>query len=232
MFSGDVCAVVAEMGNDGEFAVGIGNIRLIGLLSIGTCLLLVSSGCWRPCVRHGCPPVYSTEAVVDAAGTQQPGCDDSCSPGACDAGEEMRVSERGCRTCRHLRPLARLGRPVVEAAYYNHPRFHPVPVRPVFSPRFSPVPTSDALIPEVLPTPPALPPEQIELIPPGAVPEQIRTRQPQPEHGDRLTREPRAFAPAGQAGSWIFRPSAPQVSNPLTAARLERQGGDEWRVRR
>ena len=90
-----------------------GIARLARLLAAGGCLLLGLSGC--QCSWHSCCDLL--QRWPDAADQSGPA--------------------RGGRVCPKCgKPIpGRRERGAAPAAYYNHPRFHPVPTQPVFTPR-------------------------------------------------------------------------------------------------
>jgi len=116
--------------------------RSIGLVA-GCCLVLACSGCrfgehwraaeWRYQIAHAldtaeraeCPAAPSPTGCPtdgDCGSTCVPLPVDACGPMLCGCGLP------GCLSC--AGPNAAVG-----VAYYRHPHFHPVPLRPVFSPR-------------------------------------------------------------------------------------------------
>jgi len=115
------------------------------------------------------------------------------------------AANRICRGCGHH------DNAVAEVGYYNHPRFHPVPTRPVFAPKTGGPIVSNG---QVRPLPP---PPHIELAPPTPVPEEIRAPRPQPlPTADRVT------SSAGRNGSgafsWIFSPPSRSDDSPRRVA--------------
>ena len=116
----------------------------------------------------------------------------------------------------------------VEPVYDNHPRFHPVPIEPVFSPRTDLTPeaglpqddclpaTPSAEEPPTADAPPSteepssaeeLPP--INILPPTVAPEEIRVPQPaRKEQPERVTDAPRRLTmTTSRPFGWLFRPS-------------------------
>jgi len=148
---------------------------------------------------------------------------------ACD--QELVYPEGGCETCGG--PLAALrcrlcstrGRlrglfqEATTVEYYNHPRFHPVPTRPVFQASFDSIAGGQVQpVPTASPTPvsPSLPdpPPLMEVKPPAMppTPEKIHTPDPEPSHSkDRLTQGPPRAVTRRAPSSWIFQPSTPAV---------------------
>ena len=152
---------------------------------------------------------------------EEPVCpEDECE--SCDgplAGLRCRLSSKRGR-------LRGLFQQATTVEYYNHPRFHPVPTRPVFqasvdsiaagqpwmSPTSNQMPTSGAL-----PNPP--PPVEVNPPPMPPTPENIRTPDPEPSRKDRLTRGPQRPVERRAASSWIFQPSAAPSGQAVRHAR-------------
>ena len=113
-----------------------------------------------------------------------------------------------CGTCGGVLDDGQSPPPPAALGYDNHPRFHPVPVRPVFSPYLGPEP---------VPTPP---PDtgNASVSPPGAIgpslpkPEEIPVPPPKSVAGPNLSvpNVPNTLPPAQQqASDWIFSPPPP-----------------------
>jgi len=195
--------------------------RSIRAAVLGCCLLLVCSGCrfvqrwreaeWRYRITRGPDPADCTGRMADARSEGCPTDGDGASKRTCESVEACRLRSCGCRL--GWRPNYAGPGEAIPVAYYFHPRFHPVPLRPVFSPRFAEVPLAEPLgVPPHTPQPiitPGMVPPRIELIPPAPVPEEILRPQPEPRSEDRLTSVPRRLSTRAEARSWIFLPSAP-----------------------
>ena len=210
------------------------------------CLTLLLSGCWHVNPRHGLilrgdwsfevnripwmashNDCYQEPMAPPCLG---PGGGPGGGPEGCDA---TPCEARGCgpKACK-LRPQggcadAAQGDACVD--YGNHPRFHPVPTKPVFSPRgpgLSGVPTSPpgnycpvpgrfhgATIPEpeVIPAPKPKPSQ-------GAAPAKPKATAPKPRTvpADSGTKpsEPKRLAKPTTQSAWIFTP--PQDWDPET----------------
>ena len=179
-----------------------------------------SSGGGQGCGGQGCvntlgeefggQPAFPTEAPVLIEG-QQTGHMSPGVPGTCNHCGRATFVNRACRTCgKHGRSAN------AEVGYYNHPRFHPVPTRPVFAPRaneFS-APYGRVMHGQPVRTQAGIPststqmgPTQIELTPPVPVPEEIRAPRPEAQPSeDRVTTAPRRLAGTPRPFSWIFSP--------------------------
>jgi hypothetical protein len=207
------------------------------LLLAGACLLIVClGGDSRLRAAHATAaadvsPVRSVP-VRPSSSTCQPGFlyDDAVptlGPGAC--GCQARQPAPCCSGCPAAAmcglccPWAVCGRPLLTPAptvpvgYHNHPRFFPVPTRPVFSPRvipmMCPVPTPVAA--EQTPADSGAP--QIHISPPPPVPEEIRTPAPEeiygptssPKKEDRVTSVPPADRAASHPSGAILQQPTP-----------------------
>ncbi len=167
---------------------------------------------------------YPTPAPM-SAGEDQVGYASPSGEGLCGQCGSSLPANLACRTCGHHRQNA-----AAEVGYYNHPRFHPVPTRPVFSPR-----TDEAMVAggQVMPvqaqTPSAQPipaAPQIRLAPPTPVPEEIRAPRPQPlPTADRVTASPGRTDSVSPSFSWIFNPSTKPIQ---TATRVAPQSQPRW----
>ena len=167
------------------------------------------------------PPPADLEAT-DGMGTMSgpwPDAEGVDCPCGCDSADGCAVaSETDEPGCRGRLACIGLARPLLAAFSKEHPvrpRFHPVPLRPVFRPVDAPTPavavevdaeTSGTAAP--LPLPGQRLPGQwappLEIPVPMPVPEGLPLPEAQPEGSDRLTR---AAAPAEAATgrkSWIF----------------------------
>lgn len=176
-----------------------------------------------------CDPALPNEAVPKEAGPQQSSFETPCSPDSCRRCGDWVPGSRllACRSCGRSRRAV-----PAEVGYQSHPRFHPVPVEPVFLPRSGPVPVvhnrmnpRDHSAPR--PSPDAGAP-QIHAAPSAPVPEQIRTPPPGPKKEDRVTRAPRRLGTASRSRSWIFNPPTPGKLEPAVEARLSTQANGRW----
>ncbi|MBN2477159.1 MAG: hypothetical protein JXB62_21305 [Pirellulales bacterium] len=155
-------------------------------------------------------PEFPAELPGDAGGPQ-PAAYQACTSHSCGASPG-----RVCRKC------GLPERPVQAAVnYQNHPRFHPVPTRPVFSRRDDdgrldrPCGLQPSRVSNAVPDPTASPdrrPGPIEITPPAPVPEEIQTPAPEPqqidqgEQQDRVTKAPRRLPKGATPPSWVFDP--------------------------
>lgn len=224
---------------------GRGQARMAAILLAG-CLLLAGFGC-RPYIRRVSPVRGGLAGeeqlllgglaggVLEEADPPQSEGEASCEP-SCDAAppEAMPCKTACCRTRRtlHLRDRLRarrlLGPPraAAEVGYYVHPRFFPVPTRPVFSPRFDALGGLEgAMGPGAAceaERPSAELPLEIDVPPPAPLPEEILTPPPEPQEEDLETHLPRRLAGSSEAPSWIFRAPPEQQTGPVarTASRL------------
>ena len=119
-----------------------------------------------------------------------------------------------CRLCSSRGRLRGLFHRATTVEYYNHPRFHPVPTRPVFQASFDPTVVDQTwMSPAASPTSASgslpNPPPLMEVNPPPmpSTPEKIRTPDPEPSRNDRLTHEPQRPVKRRPPSSWIFQPS-------------------------
>ena len=174
--------------------------------------------------EFGGQPPFPTEAPVQIEG-QQTGYVSPGVPGSCNRCGTAMFGNRVCRTCGKRGQSAKAA-----VGYYNHPRFHPVPTRPVFAPRTdeSSGPYGQVTQSRPVRTQARIPAAstqngspQIELTLPAPVPEEIRAPRPEPQPSeDRVTTAPRRLAVASRPFSWIFSPPAPRrmESNPRIAS--------------
>lgn len=148
-------------------------------------------GCGSGC-ENGCES-YPTEMPM-SPDAEQLGYATPSDAGPCGQCGSSLPANLACRRCGHHEKAAEIG-------YHNHPRFHPVPTRPVFSPRTD---ESMAAGGQVMPI--AAPP-QIKLAPPIPVPEEIRAPRPQPlPTADRVTSSAGRASAVSRPFSWIFTP--------------------------
>lgn len=180
-------------------------------------------------------PAAPIEGDGQPIGPQQSSYEVPCSPDGC----------AGCGPGRKCRLGGRCGKregpAEVNVGYHNHPRFHPVPTRPVFCPRFGPaldVPSRLEATDDCSPLPPGDGPAPIDLTPPVPVPEEIRA--PEPESNptsDRVTQAPRnptggaqgtphrLAAAAPRSPSWIFTPPTARTPD---SAKAESEPQARW----
>jgi hypothetical protein len=169
-------------------------------------------------------------AALSAAG---PACDQGeCAVVDCGACGGRLLGGR-CRTCGLPSPPEE----AVAVGYQHHPRFHPVPVKPVFSPPTEPMQQAVFDVPvgssprayQAVDSPsgkdgprriapPANPPASIRIDPPDAAPEEVQTPQPSAEPDsdleDRVTRAPARLPLAAGSSSMIFKwPKAGQPTS-------------------
>lgn len=216
---------------------GVGK-RSIGWVATGCCLVLVCSGCrfgqhwqgakWRYWITQGPGPADWAECAADARQTGCPTDGDRASTCTSESIQPCGPSPCGCRLAGRLDCAGSGSGAEVGVAYYRHPRFHPVPLRPVFSSPFAAVPIAEPLVvpPDALQPiiqPGAIPP-RIEVVPPAPVLEEILRPQPEPQPEDRLTSVPRRLPPRPDSRSWIFLPAAP--------SRQKQAAGPQHQIRR
>lgn len=177
-----------------------------GLILRGDWSLEVNRVPWgRTTVQQAC--------TEEACATE---CEEDCGPapavnavsgGPCGpSGHCGPLGAGGCRACR--KPLRGEGgspAAVAQAGYYNHPRFHPVPTRPVFSPQPN---LADPAVPAVIPD------TAVELQAPTAP---MPAPLPQPEaipapagnsSSQWRSKQGRTTTVASREPSWIFTPAA------------------------
>ena len=195
-------------------------------LSLGAC------GCTCQTARHGCVVsgnwsmefnrVPWRQEATCRSGTCEPcgslsecdGIETGSAPAARPTKADGTVGGPGRLPCRTCEQVAHRGiapgppEPPPTAGYHNHPRFHPVPVQPVFSPRVGPLAMTDeasqhaaptsgdksAIEPDPLTAP--LPPEP-EVIPP-----------PPPSRENGESSGSGKIAKSRAEPSWVFLPSS------------------------
>lgn len=172
-----------------------------------------------------CRPVPGCEEALPAKPAEEapsPGQADSQIPWPPETDEASAAAAPGdregiCSTCggRGLPLLAG-----VVPAGYIHPRFHPVPLQPVFYPaEGQAVGLNHGMGPEGG-GPPPMPPREgtprIEMVIPAPATEHIPPPKADSEEEDRLARVPRRVETASQPRSWIF--SAPPNGAPVGTA--------------
>ena len=158
------------------------------------------------------------QVAPEAPGWEEATCGSPCPPMSCDVPVAL---EPGLLLDR-IRPVwDALGQPLrarIDARHYRHPRFHPVPLQPVFSPRCGEPPVTDlGTVPgdsHVPAVPPVEGAPQIEIILPPLTPEGMTPPKAEPEQRDRVTRLPGRLQTASRPGSWIFYPPMPRQSVP------------------
>ena len=214
----------ARVGQARVIIVGGDRNRVVGWMVVGAGLLLGCSGCVCPgagncavvpddcsprCGQTACPSRRTTCSVEGppSAGVRET---------ACPVGPSGRP--RLCRACgwRGRPPKKR-----VEPAHYMHPRFHPVPVQPVFSRHTgqSSVVPSDGVPAEV--TPPI--PE--EIVPPEPEPIERGASQPGPGgQEDQVTRTPRRLPGSSGSSGWMLSRSPADEKGPALGARSNTKG--------
>jgi len=196
----------------------------VGLVAVGCCLILVMNGCGFTRPRHGLilRGDWSLEMnripwiAQRNLDYQQPVTGDCIESGVC--GETPPQGEACAVPCGEAASCAPRGRckagPKMQDAcvdYLNHPRFHPVPTKPVFSPRepgsLSPVPTKDALTEPELIAPPAEVPNPSPKVPVAPVPppEKAPIEPGELNQGDQSS-VPRRLDTISGSPSWIFTP--------------------------
>jgi len=162
-----------------------------------------------------------------AADTCEQGCDQGpvCPEGECESCGGP-LAGLWCRLCSKRGRLRGLFQRATTVEYYNHPRFHPVPTRPVFQACFDSIAVGQPWMSPTanqMPTSGALPnpPPPVEVNPPQMppTPENIRTPDPEPNRNDRLTRGPQRPVERRDASSWIFQPSAAPSGQAVRRAR-------------
>ncbi len=162
--------------------------KLTRLLAAGGCLLLSLPGC--QCPGNSCCELL--QRWPDAADQTGPA-----------SGGHL------CRKCGKAIPGGENGGAPV--AYYNHPRFHPVPTQPVFTPRcdmMAAMPGNQGM--DSLPGPPQ---PMLRPVPstPGKSPEEIPVPLPALPRTEQGASVPGQLATAPPEGSsWLF-PSPSQV---------------------
>jgi len=168
----------------------------------------------------------AVQADAEACEAAPMSCEVSCGPDdgvPCEA-PVLGIWQRLCVACRCPGLPAK---EMVETAYYRHPRFHPVPTRPVFSRRIDfPGPVGV--------TPPEDGPAPIHMTPPAPVPEEIRTPRPQSDEigvprsesqqPDRITQVPRRLPPVPRSSSWLLNQSPTSPSGPELQAQSKPSG--------
>lgn len=154
-----------------------------------------------PCADPGCPPCGPDGCAVDPCCVANPCGGDSCGRPGC--------GHRGCRAGAD----GGLGAPPSDEPpcvdYGNHPRFHPVPTKPVFSPRGDVMGTMDGMNP--VPCDPlggripdsTLPEPEIIPSPKPAPPSAAPAAPVEPDSA-----EPRRLAKPEAQSAWIFTPPA------------------------
>lgn len=219
-----------------------GTRRPVGWIVAGCCLALALSGCRSHLSsggiirKSGSPegnpiPWLPTGAACQEECPQTDGDSSSaCSPesefgpgfpGDADGeliGPQQSCDEVPCNTCggggrwRRFRPRAMRDRPE-PVGYHNHPRFHPVPTRPVFCPRGGLLPVPVGMAPTEgqyqIPSNDGFPP--IERTPSPPLPEEIPAPQPELKSKDtpgRVARAPRRLGSVSRSPGWIFHPPA------------------------
>lgn len=154
----------------------------------------------------------------EAPGLQEDTCGSPCPPVSCDIPVTL---EPGLFLDRIRRVWGDLGQPLrarIDARRYRHPRFHPVPLQPVFSPLCGEPPVADLGTVPGDSHVPAMPPgegaPQIEIILPAPTPEGMTPPKAEPQQRDRVTRSPGQLQTASRPGSWIFYPPMPRRPAP------------------
>jgi hypothetical protein len=141
---------------------------------------------------------------------------EGCSPACCATGAST-DHDLGCGVEPICGGLPRLLGARLAARRYRHPRFHPVPLQPVFLPRVGDVPTGDlGRVPADSRVPGPLPadgPPQIEMPAPTPGPEEVPLPGAEPGHPDRVPQAPRRLTTASRPGSWLF--NLPVLRQPL-----------------
>ncbi len=174
-------------------------LRVIARVGGVALLVLPWLGCMPVCARpgflfggHGCLARGQVAQTGEQAPNEEGITESAACPGPCPPGAPALGPTRA---------------DMAQACYYNHPRFFPVPTRPVFSP----LPyLADAHKQEStpIPKPPAPDPEPTmddPLLPPPPKPEEIPTPS---GHSGRLGDNGRAdIATASPNSSWIFAPA-------------------------
>jgi hypothetical protein len=154
--------------------------------------------------------VYPDPTVDEVAGAEEADCRASDPQPNCTT-PTMSEPGRHYPVCSALAALAGPVGAKIDARRYRPPRFHPVPLQPVFSSRLGEAPvvgfgavSADGQLP-------AIPPEasgpQIEIILPSPPPKEIFPPQAEAEDEDRVTRYSRPLKTASRSGSWIFNPT-------------------------
>jgi hypothetical protein len=174
------------------------------LLLVGGCVSSAPMGRDRPLLRER----------LGARATMAP-------PSDCPAGDEAGsgqapcVEAPRCKACWCGKLCACLKPPVGPEAgsdYQVYPRFHPVPVQPVFSSRSGPGPgfgEADELKPSSAAPPVSAPLPQLPPSPPS--PEAIPPPPPLGADNDADPSAPRRLGMAGSNGpSWVFSPPVPE----------------------
>jgi len=173
------------------------------------------------------------QMAPEVPGLQEATCGSRCPPVSCDIPVTL---EPGLLLDRIRCVWGDLGQPLrarIDARRYRHPRFHPVPLQPVFTPRCGEPPVADLGTVPGDSHVPAMPAgegaPQIEIILPAPIYEGITPPKAEPEQRDRVTRLPRQLQTASRPGSWIFSPPMPRKSVPSIppSQGRRRPGGDQ-----